>query len=303
MTPDARRRWVGEGVMMVTVLLMGSSYPFAKEVLATMSPLLYSGSRYVIAGLFLFGALAVLRQPIALPRRDWLPIGLLSIVGVAAFQAFWGLGMARTAPSIGSIVMTTTTAFSAILASLSGRRLSALGWLGIAVAFAGVVIVVNNSLSRITLALDNVSGALFWLISAFLWALYVERGAPYNARLGTLRVFAWTSLIGSLLLTALAACIDSFSEFGRLSGPQWGYWLYTAIFPVGVAFMGLSFGFERLGISRVMVYMYLIPVAAVALAALFFGDPLTSARVLGGLIVLLGVILTRVALDRAARLR
>ena len=303
MTPDARRRWVGEGVMMVTVLLMGSSYPFAKEVLATMSPLLYSGSRYVIAGLFLFGALVVTRQPIALPRRDWLPITLLSIVGVAAFQAFWGLGMARTAPSIGSIVMTTTTAFSAILASLTGRRLSALGWLGIAVAFAGVVIVVNNSLGRITLALDNVSGALFWLLSAFLWALYVERGAPFNARLGTLRVFAWTSLIGSVLLTALAACVDSVSEFGRLSAPQWGYWLYTAIFPVGVAFMGLSFGFERLGISRVMVYMYLIPVAAVALAAAFFGDPLTPARVLGGLIVLLGVILTRVALDRAARLR
>ena len=303
MTPDARRRWVGEGVMMVTVLLMGSSYPFAKEVLATMSPLLYSGSRYVIAGLFLFAALAVLRQPIALPRRDWLPIVLLSVVGVAAFQAFWGLGMARTAPSIGSIVMTTTTAFSAILASLSGRRLSALGWLGIAVAFAGVVIVVNNSLVRLTLALDNIAGALFWLLSAFLWALYVERCAPFNARLGTLRVFAWTSLIGSLLLTGLAACIDSFSEFGQLSGQQWGYWLYTAIFPVGVAFLGLSFGFERLGISRVMVYMYLIPVAAVALAALFFGDPLTSARVLGGLIVLLGVVLTRVALDRAARLR
>src|ERR1700751_2005688 len=112
MTPDARRRWVGEGVMMVTVLLMGSSYPFAKEVLATMSPLLYSGSRYVVAGLFLFWGLAVLLQPIALPRRGCLRIGLLSIVGVAAFQAFWGLGMARTAPSIGSIVMTTTTAFS-----------------------------------------------------------------------------------------------------------------------------------------------------------------------------------------------
>jgi O-acetylserine/cysteine efflux transporter len=298
-----RDRLTGELVMMVTVLLMGSSYPFAKEVLASMSPLLYSGSRYVIAGLFLFGALAVLRRPIALPRRDWLPIVLLSIVGVAAFQAFWGLGMARTAPSIGSIVMTTTTAFSAILASLSGRRLSALGWLGIAVAFGGVVIVVNNSLSRITLAIGNLSGALFWLTSAFLWALYVERCAPYNARLGTLRVFAWTSLIGSVLLTGLAACTDSFSEFGRLSGPQWGYWLYTAIFPVGVAFLGLSFGFERLGISRVMVYMYLIPIAAVALAAVFFGDPLTPARVLGGLIVLLGVVLTRVALDRAARLR
>ena len=70
---------------------------------------------------------------------------------------------------------------------------------------------------------------------------------------------------------------------------------------MGVAFLGLTAGLDRLGVSRVMVYMYLIPVAGVGLSAAFFGDPLTTARVLGGLIVLLGVILTRVALDRAAR--
>jgi O-acetylserine/cysteine efflux transporter len=47
--------------------------------------------------------------------------------------------------------------------------------------------------------------------------------------------------------------------------------------------------------------MYLIPVAGVGLSAAFFGDPLTWARVLGGLTVLTGVILTRVALDRGGR--
>ena len=303
MTPQARRRWTGEAVMSVTILLMGSSYPFAKEVLATMSPLLYSGSRYVIAGLFLFAAMAVMRLPMALPRRDWLPMIVLSVVGVGVFQACWGLGMSRTAPSIGSIVMTTTTAFSAILAWIGGRRLSALGWLGIVIAFAGVVLVVNNSLARLTLDLGNIDGALFWMMSAFAWALYVDRCAPYNARLGNLRVIAWTTLMGGVLLTLLSLCFDSPEEFARLTGAQWGYWLYTAIFPVGVAFLGLSFGFERLGVSHTMVYMYLMPVAGVGLSAAFFGDPLTPARVLGGLIVLLGVILTRVALDRAARLR
>ena len=297
------RRWTGELVMSATILLMGSSYPFAKQVLATMSPLLYSGSRYVIAGLFMLGVLAVMRQPIALPRRDWLPMVVLSVVGVGVFQAAWGFGMARTPPSIGSIVMTTTTAFSAILAWIGGRRLPVLGWAGIAIAFAGVVIVVNNDLGRITLETGNLSGALFWMLSAFAWALYVDRCTPYNSRLGNVRVMAWTTLIGAVLLTALSLCFDSLGEFGRLSPAQWGYWLYTAIFPVGVAFLGLSFAFARLGISRVMVYMYFIPVAAVALSAVFFADPLTPARVLGGLIVLLGVILTRVALDRAARLR
>ncbi|OJU38287.1 MAG: hypothetical protein BGN99_25435 [Alphaproteobacteria bacterium 65-37] len=288
-------------MMLVTALLMGSSYPFAKDVLAVMSPLLYSASRYLIAALFLFAVLAVRRRPMALPRRDWVPMILLSIVGVALFQACWGWAMARSAPSVGSIVMTTTTAFSAILAWFAGRRLSLLGWTGILIAFVGVVLVVNNSLSRVTLSFGSLDGTLLWLIAAFAWALYVERGAPYSQRLGALQVMAWTTLIGSLLLMPFALYFDSLGEFARLDDRLLGFWLYTAIFPVGVAFLGLTAGLERLGVSRVMVYMYLIPVAGVGLSAAFFGDPLTAARVIGGLVVLLGVILTRLALDRAAR--
>jgi O-acetylserine/cysteine efflux transporter len=198
--------------------------------------------------------------------------------------------------------MTTTTAFSAILAWFGGRRLPALGWAGIVLAFAGVVLVVNNSLTALTLSFGSLDGTLLWMLSAFAWALYVDRCTPYNLRLGALRVMAWTTLIGSLVLLPISLAFDSLGEFARLDDRLLGYWLYTAIFPVGVAFLGLTAGLDRLGVSRVMVYMYLIPVAGVGLSAAFFGDPLTAARVLGGLIVLLGVILTRVALDRAARL-
>lgn len=288
--------------MVATTMLLGSSYPFAKDVLAVMSPLLYSASRYLVAGLFLLAVMALMRRPLALPRRDWVPMIVLSLLGVGLFQACWGLAMARTPPSLGSIVMTTTTAFSAILAWFGGRRLPALGWTGIAIAFAGVVVVVNNSLSAWTLSLGSLDGVGLWLLAAFAWALYVERGAPFNLRLGALPVMAWTTLIGSLLLMPIALLFDSLSEFARLDNRLLGYWLYTAIFPVGVAFLGLTVGLERLGVSRVMVYMYLIPIAGVGLSAAFFGDPLTPARVLGGLVVLLGVILTRLALDRAARL-
>jgi O-acetylserine/cysteine efflux transporter len=294
-------RFTGDGLMIVTAMLMGSSYPFAKDVLAVMSPLLYSASRYLVASLFLFAMMALMRKPLALPRRDWVPMIALSLIGVALFQACWGLAMARTAPSLGSIVMTTTTAFSAILAWLGGRRLPVLGWAGIVIAFVGVVLVVNNSLTRITVSVDSLDGTLIWMLSAFAWALYVDRGAPYNRRLGALPVMAWTTLIGSLILLPISLAFDSLGEFARLDDRLLGYWLYTAIFPVGVAFLGLTAGLDRLGVSRVMVYMYLIPVAGVGLSAAFFGDPLTAARVLGGLIVLLGVILTRVALDRAAR--
>ena len=210
--------------------------------------------------------------------------------------------MARTAPSLGSIVMTTTTAFSAILAWLGGRRLPALGWPGIVIAFAGVVLVVNNSLTahhalarqpRRHAALDA-RGLRLGALCRSLRALQCPAGgAPGHG------------LDHPDRLAGAAADRRSSSircrEFGQLDGRLLGFWLYTAIFPVGVAFLGLTAGLDRLGVSRVMVYMYLIPVAGVGLSAAFFGDPLTAARVLGGLIVLLGVILTRVALDRAAR--
>ncbi len=287
--------------MFGTAMLMGSSYPFAKDVLTVMSPLLYSASRYLIASLFLFAAMMLMRRPLGLARRDWLPLFVLSLVGVTLFQACWGLAMARSAPSVGSIVMTTTTAFSAILAWFAGRRLPALGWAGIVLAFAGVILVVNNSLSAITLSFGSLDGTLLWILAAFAWALYVERCAPYNVRLGALRVMAWTTLLGSMVLMPISLAFDSVAEFARLDDRLLGFWLYTAIFPVGVAFLGLTAGLERLGVSRVMVYMYLIPVAGVGLSAAFFGDPLTAARVLGGLIVLAGVILTRVALDRTVR--
>jgi len=301
MTQKPRRRWTADALMFGTTLLMGSSYPFAKDVLGVMSPLLYSASRYLVASLFLFAMLALMRRPMTLPQRDWVPMILLSLIGVSLFQACWGLAMARSAPSLGSIVMTTTTAFSAILAWLGSRKLPALGWAGIVIAFAGVVLVVNNSLTTLTLSFGSLDGTLLWVLAAFAWALYVDRGAPYNLRLGALPVMAWTTLIGSLVLLPISLVFDSLSEFARLDDRLLGYWLYTAIFPVGVAFLGISAGLDRLGVSRVMVYMYLIPVAGVGLSAAFFGDPLTAARVLGGLIVLLGVILTRVALDRAAR--
>ena len=117
-----RLRYTGDVLMFGTAMLMGSSYPFAKDVLQVMSPLLYSASRYLVAGVFLFAVMALMRKPMALPRRDWLPMLLLSLVGVTLFQACWGLAMARSAPSVGSIVMTTTTAFAAILAWFGGRH-------------------------------------------------------------------------------------------------------------------------------------------------------------------------------------
>ena len=53
------QRWTGDLATVVGTMLMGSSYPFAKEVLAAMSPLLYGASRYLVAGVVLMAAMVL----------------------------------------------------------------------------------------------------------------------------------------------------------------------------------------------------------------------------------------------------
>ena len=80
MTPPARR-WTGDLITDGAVFLMGSSYPFAKEVLAVMSPLLYGASRYLVASLFLFAMMALTRRPLALPPLPSPPAAALGAGG------------------------------------------------------------------------------------------------------------------------------------------------------------------------------------------------------------------------------
>ena len=63
--------------------------------------------------------MALMRRPMALPRRDWVPMILLSLMGVSLFQACWGLAMARTAPQPRLDHHDHDHAFSAILAWLA----------------------------------------------------------------------------------------------------------------------------------------------------------------------------------------
>jgi len=104
------------------------------------------------------------------------------------------------------------------------------------------------------------------------------------------------------MLLAVALSVDSWPSSASSTSGCSGIWLYTASFPWGVAYLGIAAGLDRLGVSRVMVYMYLIRWRGGPRSGVFRRSA-DLARVLGGLIVLLGVILTRVALDRGARLR
>lgn len=285
-----------DALMLLTAVLFGSSFPVAKPLLEALDPVLFAGTRYLLAGLFLFG-LAAMRgealSPAGAPRRTL----ALCVLLFAAFQGCWAIALSHTNASVGAVFMATSPIFGAILATLAGQRLRRLGWAGILLAFLGVFLVVNNSLVSLTITFGSLAFDALWLANALMWALFVAKSPPLVNRMGPIVMFAWVMVLAALILVPVMLWSARLPQAGAFPPALWLNYLYTALVTGAVASVIWNFGLQRLGITRTMVYMYLVPIFSILLAVSFLGEPFTFAQGLGTAAVLLGISLTR----RAAR--
>ena len=107
-----------------------------------------------------------------LPARvDWPRLLLVGLLGYTVFQGVWGVALSLTSASKAVILVATTSVFSALVDRIGGARLSAFGWGGIALAFTGVFVVVNNSITELTVGDGSMTGNLLFVGIAALWAV------------------------------------------------------------------------------------------------------------------------------------
>lgn len=282
----------GDAIMLLTAFLFGSSFPFAKAVLPVMEPALFAASRYGLAGLVLFGWMALQRRQLGLAGADRRRL-LLCAALFAAFQLSWAGLLSLTNASVGAIFIATSPLWGTLLATLGGERLKPVGWFGIALAFVGVALVINNSLRAVTVEFGSLLTSLLWLFTAFLWAFFVARSPPLVAQLGATRMFAWVIVVAALMMSPAAIWFGWDMAWGDMTPALWAKYLYTALFSAALALALWNVGLARLGVTRAMIYMYMVPLFAIGIAVLFLGEHMTMARWLGAAAILAGIAITR----------
>jgi drug/metabolite transporter (DMT)-like permease len=274
-------------------LSFGSVYPIAKPALAIVDPLLFSSSRYLLAGVLMLAALAITGSQWRVERRDIAKLTLLGIVGYTVFQAGWSYGLNITTPAKAVVLIATTPIFGALLGRILGEKLSLFGWLGILLAFSGVFVVINNSFSELNLAGSTILGDALYVGIAAIWALYGALSRATLLRLGTLRTTGWSAVIGSLLLAPLALPGALAQDWTAVDTATLAAFLYCAIMVGCFGLCAWGGGLARLGLTRISAYLYLSPICGVVLSGLVLGHWLSQVQLIGAGAVLLGVALTQ----------
>lgn len=281
-------------------LSFGSAYPVAKPLVDAVDPFTFSAARYGLAGTLILLLAAMRGESLTIRLADVPVLVGLGLIGYTLFQGAWGVALSLSAPGKGVVLLATAPIFGALITTFGGERLGRARWLGILIAFTGVFVLINNSLTAMTLGGVSALGDGLFILAAFCWALFGALSRATLLRLGTLRATGWCAVFGSLALVPAAIPGAMSQDWNVVSPTMMLGFLHVSVVVGSLGLLAWSGGLARLGLSRIVVYLYLSPVAGVTLSGLMLDQWLSGVQLLGGLTVIAGVWMAQRAPGRSA---
>jgi drug/metabolite transporter (DMT)-like permease len=293
MSPRHRKLlpWIA---LFVIYVVWGSTYMAIRLVVREVPPMAAASLRFLVAGLVM-AALAwrVDREqgrPTGRQLLDYAVIGILLLAGGNGL-VMWA--ETRIASGVASLVVATVPLWLTFFDGLrpGGRPWTARVWLGTAVGLVGVALVARPGGSGVGAghwpAILGLEGATLCWTAGALYSQSVRRKLPLFT------ASAVEMVAGSLVLLGESRFMgEDLAPFRTASSHVWLGLLYLVVFGSLVGFTAFAYCLNELPASTVGTYAYVNPVVAVALGAIFLGEPLSPGIVGGAVLILLAVLLS-----------
>ena len=248
--------------------------------------------RYLVAAPGFAIALVATRGLPGLGRRDLARLVVAGLLVVTIYHLSLNAGERLTTAGTASVVVAAAPGIALAMAVAIGQeRFSRRRAAGLAVSFAGVVVVVLlGSGQRISFA--NAHGPLLVLAAPAAFAAFNVMVKPLLPQYGALPVTAAASLIGTAALLPFAAG-GTVHRVSRMDAGDILLLLYLGLVATLLGYIGWTRGLRQLEASRTVAYLYGVPVVAIVIGALALGESVTVWLGLGGVLVVAGMALAQ----------
>ena len=169
---------------------------------------------------------------------------------------------------------------------------------GVALSFAGVLLLVLNSVHAAGPASTTPMGFALLLLNSLSFALYLGAFRPLIARYSVVTFMKWMFLFSLLMALPFSVRGLLALDFGAIPpkvGWEIGYLIFFATF---VAYFLIPYGQKRIRPTLVSLYTYLQPVIAAIISVWIGMDTLSWQKILSAFLIVAGVVL--VSRSRAA---
>jgi drug/metabolite transporter (DMT)-like permease len=203
----------------------------------------------------------------------------------------WISSLSYTSVAASTVLVQTMPVFVALAGPFVGERTTRRGWLGIAVALAGTVLIATAG--GVGAGSQPLLGAVLATAGAFFAAVYVLIGRRLRAVLPLVPYSASVYLVAAVALGL--AMLATNTPFGPYSRAVWGLFLAMTIGPQFLGHTVINHLLGELKASIVSVALLAEAVGATVLAYVVFGERPGPQVLVGAAVVLCGVTVTILA--------
>ena len=287
-------------VLAATLLLWSGNWIVARAVRDEIAPGIATAGRLLIVLLILLpftlgNLLTKLKKTEKQARKILLALGFF---GGGLHLALQWLGLHYTTATSGILYLSLSPIFILLLARpLLGEPIGQRQWAGVAISFAGVVLIATQGQVR---SFSFNIGDLMAIASMVMWASYTVFLRLRRDRLGTIELIVMVCLFGLVFVLPWAAwdilhgARTSLTSNGTLAV------LYSAFGSLLLAYAGWSYVVTRIGAARAGATMHLMPGIGVVLSILFLGEYPNWYHGAGIALILAGVVLSSSRASSAA---
>ncbi|WP_142804176.1 DMT family transporter [Tepidiphilus sp. J10] len=261
---------------------------------AVGTPIAAAAARFTLAALVLGAVLLAKGEPIGAGslQRAWRPILGLALTGVFFYNLCFFYGLKHVEAGRGALVVALNPVVVATLAWwLGGERARPPAVLGAVLAFVGCLTVIGNGDPLALLAGRIGLGEVLLLGCVVCWTAYTFVGRRATRLVSALAATFWSCTFGAVLLWAAAFAAGGV-DWAQWSPVVWAAVAFLGVFGTAIGFTWYTDAVRVLGAARAAMFINLVPVAAVLMAAIALGETFAPSVALGGAAVLAGVWLT-----------
>ncbi|HEY2324993.1 MAG TPA: EamA family transporter [Thermoanaerobaculia bacterium] len=283
----------------IVCIVWGTTYLGIRIAVETVPPFLLAGIRYIVAGIILFVASRVRREPLPRDRRTLWNLLIIGVLMVAVGNLSVIIAEQWVPSGMAALFVATAPFWATLIAALSGtdERLGFASAVGMFAGFAGVGLLVTPGGAGGHYDKKFILGAILVQVGSIGWqygthrAKYTIRNVPF------ITSTALQMLFGGIVCGIGGLAIGETSRFS-LNARTLSALIYLALIGSVVAYTAYVFAVKHLPTTKMSLYAYVNPVVAVVLGWAILREPLTWVS-----IVAMAIILGGTAIVQMSRMR
>lgn len=287
---SARRPAIAHLLLLSAVVIWGWTFVGTKILVAELSPVEIFAARLAIGVPFLGILLLARGVRLHFERADITRLLLGGILLTVHFLIQAVALMTTSASNSGWIIAVTPLVLAIASFLILSERLGWSAVAGIIVALLGVLLLVSRGRLRDLGALQT-TGDWLMLLSTLTWAIYTVVTRDVARRHDPLAVTFAVMLAAAAVTVVLMLTMGDLDSFRSLSLRGLLALLYLGIAGLALGNWFWQVGIAAVGAARAGMYLYLEPLATVALAVPLLGEPFGVFTAIGGGLILAGVYL------------